>query len=130
MKIILNRCFGGFGLSKKAYERWIKAGAKVTGWTIDGNFMDKDAHIVDWTLNKKRAKEDKLFIKFHKKYSMVDREKARLDPKLIKIVEEMGKSADGRSSKLKVIEIPDDIEYEIDEYDGVESVHEKHRSWC
>ena len=29
----------------------------------------------------------------------------------------------------KIIEIPDDIEWEIDNYDGIESIHEKHRSW-
>jgi len=28
-----------------------------------------------------------------------------------------------------VVDIPDDIEYEIDDYDGIESVHEAHRSW-
>jgi hypothetical protein len=30
---------------------------------------------------------------------------------------------------LEVIDIPDDIEWFISDYDGVETVHEAHRSW-
>ena len=26
-------------------------------------------------------------------------------------------------------EIPDDVEWEIDDYDGIETIHEVHRSW-
>lgn len=29
----------------------------------------------------------------------------------------------------QAVEIPDGIEWELDEYDGLESVHECHRSW-
>ena len=32
-------------------------------------------------------------------------------------------------SELKVVEIPDDVEYDIQEYDGNEWVAEKHRTW-
>ena len=54
----------------------------------------------------------------------------RDDPDLIATIEELGsKAASGTCSKLKIIEIPDDVEWEIDEYDGMESVEEKHRSW-
>ncbi|CAK0757599.1 hypothetical protein CCP1ISM_7520003 [Azospirillaceae bacterium] len=30
---------------------------------------------------------------------------------------------------MEVIEIPDGVDWTIDDYDGVESIHEKHRSW-
>ncbi len=53
----------------------------------------------------------------------------RTDKNLIQVIEELGKEANGSCAELKIIEIPDDIEYEISEYDGAESVHEKHRSW-
>jgi hypothetical protein len=41
----------------------------------------------------------------------------------------MGGLASGGFASLKVVEIPDGIEWEIDEYDGKETIHEKHRSW-
>jgi len=44
-------------------------------------------------------------------------------------VKELGKKSWGRCAELKIVEIPNGIEYEIDNYDGVETVHEKHRSW-
>lgn len=53
----------------------------------------------------------------------------REDPLLIKVVEMLGDKANGRHAKLKIVEIPDGVEYEIDEYDGIESVHEIHRVW-
>ena len=39
------------------------------------------------------------------------------------------KKASGELSKLSIVEVPDDIQWEIDDYDGMESVHELHRSW-
>ena len=54
---------------------------------------------------------------------------ARNDQYLVRVVEEMGDEANGRFSELKVVDIPDDVEWQIDEYDGLESVHEVHRVW-
>ena len=53
----------------------------------------------------------------------------RTDPKLIKCVEELGEAAGGQFANLKVVEIPDDVGWYIDEYDGWETIHEKHRWW-
>ena len=53
----------------------------------------------------------------------------RTDPLLIECVETLGKEANGACAYLKVIEIPDGIDYEVSEYDGLESVEERHRSW-
>lgn len=58
-----------------------------------------------------------------------DRDISRDDPYLIQVVEEFDMEADGFCAKLKIIEIPDDIEWEIEEYDGKEHVVEKHRRW-
>jgi hypothetical protein len=55
--------------------------------------------------------------------------KCRTDKKLIKVVEEMGEMVNGRFSNLKIVEIPDDVEWQIDDYDGMETIHEKHRMW-
>lgn len=48
----------------------------------------------------------------------------RTDPDLIAAVEELGAGTD-----LKVVEIPDGIEWELEEYDGLEWIAEKHRTW-
>lgn len=53
----------------------------------------------------------------------------RDDERLIKVVEKLGDRANGACAELKIVEIPDYVDWEIDEYDGLESVDEAHRSW-
>jgi hypothetical protein len=50
---------------------------------------------------------------------------------LISIIESVGvERAGGGSTRLKIVEIPDDVsEWEIMDYDGTEWVAEKHRTW-
>lgn len=90
-KVVVNRCWGGFGLSKKAYEK--------LGLAWDGYG-----------------------------YSYSEEEK-RADPKLVTVVEELGDEASGPMANLKVVVVPDDVDWEIDNYDGQETVRERHRSW-
>jgi len=59
-----------------------------------------------------------------------DRYLDRDDPVLVAVVEELGTAADTSVSELRVVEIPDDVEWQIEEYDGSEWVAEKHRTWC
>lgn len=54
---------------------------------------------------------------------------ARDDPDLIDVIEEFGERADTSFSRLKVVNIPEDVEWIIQEYDGAEWVAEKHRTW-
>jgi hypothetical protein len=58
-----------------------------------------------------------------------DRDIPRDDAVLILVVEELGDAANGVCADLKIVEIPDDVEWQIDEYDGNEWVAEKHRTW-
>lgn len=53
----------------------------------------------------------------------------RDDPTLIEVVEELGEKASGKYGNLVVVEIPDDMDYVIDEYDGIETLHEKVKMW-
>jgi hypothetical protein len=53
----------------------------------------------------------------------------RDDPALVQTVEELGEAANGYYAKLAVIEIPEGVKWEIQEYDGLEHVAEKHRVW-
>ncbi len=54
---------------------------------------------------------------------------SRNDPLLIEIVERLGKAANGEFAELKIVEIPDGVDWEIEEYDGNEWVSEVHRTW-
>ena len=53
----------------------------------------------------------------------------RNDKALIEVVEELGEGANGFLAKLRIEEIPDGSEFEIDEYDGLESVVPPRMSW-
>ena len=54
----------------------------------------------------------------------------RTDPILVEMVEEDSSLYSGSSSRLHVVEIPDDVEWFIHDYDGQEHVAEKHRTWA
>ncbi len=84
-KIVINECYGGFGLSDKAKE-WLKE----RGSTV--------------------------YLERH-------------DPLLIECIETLGEKANGFCASLKIVEIPEDVHYVIEEYDGVEHIAEKHRTW-
>jgi len=58
-----------------------------------------------------------------------DRDIPRDDAALIQVVEELGDGANGSFAKLKIVEIPDDVLWQIEEYDGKEWVAEQHRTW-
>lgn len=53
----------------------------------------------------------------------------RNDPLLVKAVKALGELANGEHASLKVVKIPDEVDWYIDEYDGLESIHQQHQSW-
>ena len=53
----------------------------------------------------------------------------RDSPQLVQIVEQLGERANNRYSRLKVVEVPEGVEWHIHEYDGMEHVAEDHRTW-
>jgi hypothetical protein len=83
MEVVINRCYGGFGLSEEA-ER-----------------------ILLETLG-----EDAFY------------EMERHDPVFVSLVKIMGERANGSFAKLEIKEIADGLSYDVDEYDGYESVTE------
>lgn len=109
-KIVINTIHGGFGLSHDAMVRYadlkgIKLVAEGTGRSLVPYHY--------WVDNEAFRDGD------------IDRD----DPVLVQVVEEMGGKANGRYADLKVVEIPDDVQWTIDEYDGSEWVAEVHRTW-
>lgn len=53
----------------------------------------------------------------------------RTDPRLVAAVEKLGPAASGMCADLAVVEIPESVGWEIDEYDGLEHIAERHRTW-
>ena len=53
----------------------------------------------------------------------------RDDEHLIAVIELMGEEANTEFSELKIVDIPDDVNWCIEEYDGKEWVAERHRTW-
>ena len=54
----------------------------------------------------------------------------RDDPRLVALVEKLGSEAvSGDDADLDIVEIPDDVKWQIEEYDGLEHVAEVHRTW-
>lgn len=57
-------------------------------------------------------------------------EELRTDKNLIAVIEKQGlEESSGKWAELKIVEIPDDVEFTIEGYDGLEWVAEKHRTW-
>jgi len=140
MEIVLNTCYGGFGLSKRAIKRYFELIEKecyfyITDYTINSYRIDTDmdvecglcTHIATKYLGKVLNMDDgrrELNNNYFSEYSII-----RTDPLLIKVIKELGEASNGRNAKLKIIEIPDDVEWEIEEYDGIEHIAEYHRTW-
>ncbi|HIG58263.1 MAG TPA: hypothetical protein EYQ21_02515 [Flavobacteriales bacterium] len=53
----------------------------------------------------------------------------RTNPALVQMVEENSVLYSGSSADLRVVEVPDDVEWHIHDYDGREHVAENHRTW-
>jgi len=109
MKIVINTDYGGFGLSREAINRY----CELKGIS-PGKWNDTYSYYSDFS-------EDDI---------------PRDDEILVKIVEELagradgvGGKADGRFSELKIVDVPDNVNWYIEEYDGKEWVAERHQTW-
>ena len=153
MKVVVNRCYGGFGLSIKALMRLIEMKSDIIKKTTvqhyyggSDEYKKSKAPCYDPNWKEKFDKDSKEkkkdlgngFYTFSWVETLTDDKFIydidiykldRSNKDLIKVVEDMGEEASDRHAELKIIEIPDGVEYEIDEYDGIESIHEVHRSW-
>ena len=53
----------------------------------------------------------------------------RSNPLLVEAVQKLGAKANGLYTTLKIVEIPDDVEWRVDAVNGKEVIREKHRMW-
>ena len=120
MKVAINTCFGGFGLSNEAFQELLKR--KGVEWELvrTGTTMGflRESYYV-----KGHANEEAYYISDYDYYD------DRTDPDLIAVIEQFGEKVNGFAASLKIVEIPDDVEWYVEEYDGREWIAEKHRTW-
>ena len=135
-KVILNKCFGGFGLSKEAYELYAKKkGISVFHYTQENlkkeiyTYATDDNRTFDFYFTKDFGDNVYISDEDFKEYFLNLDEKFREDKTLIEVVEELGEKANTFYSNLKIVEIPDDLDYVIDNYDGIETLHQKVKEW-
>ena len=129
-KVVYNACYGGFGLSKEACQRyWDIIGQQV--W-IEQNpeFISSDMFDV-WLVSPEERLEKRewssmsltermAYNKAYSKQTWYHRDVCRHDPVLVQVVEELGDKSNGEYAKLRIEEVYGS--YRIDEYDGNESV--------
>lgn len=111
-RLVINKCFGGFGLSKKAMLLY----AEIKGLNIYWLVL-KQENFSTASLDERKASN-----KEYKKITLYDRDIPRDDETLLQVVEELGEEANNRYSKLEIIEIPDDVNWTIKECKGDECV--------
>jgi hypothetical protein len=152
MKVVINACYGGFGLSPEATLKLWELGCKGLEAThVDAYWpkaeraeyekkyptMGHTSNLKKWrdylAMTPAKRKEDRhLFLNVFtpdEQYVLNARDIERHDPILIRVVEEMGEAAYGSCADLRVVEIPDGVKYVIEEYDGNEHIAEEHRTW-
>jgi len=140
MKIVINRCYGGFGLSPEAvklyFEKmnipiYVVQMKEKEDWDWDKpkeyTLLDKNKYnsLFPWFTTKPLNDDGTMVEGSHFFIHNIE----RTDPILIDVVEELGEKSWDGTSELEVVEIPDGIGYYINDYDGLESIHESHRSW-
>ena len=138
MKLVINRCYGGFGVSTEALKLLIARGSKAVEVSEPENYYGRRGLSgYEEDVAKSRDAGDGYrcnpfvgtLYRDGKIYNYRSDHDTRNDPVLISVVEELGEKANGEFADLSIVEVPDDVSWEIDEYDGIESVHEVHRVW-
>ena len=127
MKVVINGCFGGFGLSGKAEELY----AKKSGFELFRYKQTEYKHQNGVELHVKiDISDDGMFSRTYKKdhgesFSSIDfkdsrywcaRDLKRDDPILIEVIEELREDASGRCAALMIVEIPDGTDWQIEKY--------------
>lgn len=101
MKVVINTCFGGFCVSRELYK---ELGLEWDGY---GFINNNDLGI-----------ESGNYLEY------------RTDPHLIAAIEKLGlEKSSGECADLYIVEIPNNVDWEITEYDGNESVRERSRTF-
>lgn len=114
-KVVVNACYGGFGLSEQAILRY----AELKGFKLEKKFDRTFGSWPCWYIDGIQDSEHYFY----------EGDLERTDPILVQVVEELGKDSWGDFAQLRIANVPDDVAWYIDEYDGIETVREQGGSW-
>ena len=142
--LVINTSYGGFGLSEAAYKRLVELGVPVRKYIeekwVSGRYQDELLNDGEVLFDRELTPlgESPLNDIYHKykpnsvtgRYWETWLRSNREHPLLIQVVKELGKKANGSCADLKIVKIPSDVEYTIEEYDGLEHIAEKHKTWA
>jgi len=118
MKVAINTCFGGFGISNVAFEKLLdRKGIAFDKVESDRSFIGASYYEAGYSGDDEHYLSD---------YEMTQ---DRADKDLIAVIEELGEGANSFAADIRIVEIPDDVKWHIHEYDGLEHVAEDHRTW-
>lgn len=141
-KIVINKQFGGFGLSPEALLWLWRNGYKQKGFITpvreyfgkrnDDSFLGLKKNLEKWRSYLGGEKQSVFLTTFTPDEKFVlsgDSDIKRDHPLLLKCLKELGEKANGDCATLKVVTIPKGIKWHIEEYHGLEHVAEDHRTW-
>ncbi len=113
IEVVINNQYGGFSLSREAFLELRKMGNEHALREPDiGEFWPDGSG--------PRSK-------YSKNFYLGDI--PRNDKDLVEVVKKLKRKANGSHSSLKIVKIPADVKWQIEEYDGREWISEIHRTW-
>jgi hypothetical protein len=127
-KVVYNACYGGFGLSKEAIQRyWDIKGQQVwiedSEWGFSVWLVPPEQRLKPQTTKEILTMSKDELTAYNKAYSAQSwyyGNVVRHDPALVQVVLELKDKANAEYANLAIKEV--DGPYRIDEYDGYESV--------
>jgi hypothetical protein len=139
-KVVINQCYGGFGISPEAtlelYRRKpsliAATPAKATEYLDQARLNEYKQTWLDYLAGTGRKGMFLTVFTPDLGHMLYAREIPRDCPELIALLEdpEWGTEKVSDSlANLHIVEVPDDAKWEIAEYDGYEHVAEQHRTW-
>lgn len=133
VKVAINKCYGGFSLSPKAVEMIAKRQGKqccfFTSTFVEGKHIYTPSEGYPEGLFWVASISKELTEENYSDTVLEQRPDNRSDPDLIAVIKELGEEADGACAEIKIVKVPSDVKWEIEEYDGIENVREVSRSW-